>query len=286
MRRAFSGIENVAFFSLAEGSGRARCRRRAEGGFDDRRSYRRKFETFDDTAAFIDSLDLVITVCTSVAHLAARSASRPGFCSTSIRTGSGNWSAPTAPGIRPRRCIGRSNFAQWEPVMDDVARDLAALAATRTSAAARRKRRTCQKSGDSARAVGRARLRRLASVSPVSSWSRHAPISAAQALGAKAGHACCFSAIERQRAATTRTSSRASRRPCEPQSKNRRRNMMPGLQRWYSQSVRTDSGACNRLSVPLHDYDVIAHCAGATSRLPARSKTPDAARQSCTIRRV
>ena len=34
-----------------------------------------EFATFDDTAAFIGALDLVITVCTCVAHLAARSAS-------------------------------------------------------------------------------------------------------------------------------------------------------------------------------------------------------------------
>ncbi|MFT4431858.1 hypothetical protein ACMX25_00440 [Caballeronia sp. 15715] len=67
--KAFAGIENVAFFSLQKDASGAVSTAR-DSGFEiaDRTG---KFETFDDTAAFIDSPDLVITVCTNVAHLAA-----------------------------------------------------------------------------------------------------------------------------------------------------------------------------------------------------------------------
>jgi len=135
--KAFSGIENVAFFSLQKDASGAVATAR-ESGFEiaDRTG---KFETFDDTAAFIDSLDLVITVCTSVAHLAAALGkptwilldTNPHWVWQLERTDS-PW-YPTATLYRQKE------FSKWEPVMDDVARDLAALAATHTGAAPRKR---------------------------------------------------------------------------------------------------------------------------------------------------
>ena len=135
--KAFSGIENVAFFSLQKDASGAVFTAR-DSGFEiaDRTG---KFETFDDTAAFIDSLDLVITVCTSVAHLAAALGkptwilldTNPHWVWQLERTDS-PW-YPTATLYRQKE------FSKWEPVMDDVARDLAALAATHTGAAPRKR---------------------------------------------------------------------------------------------------------------------------------------------------
>ncbi|EDO92196.1 conserved hypothetical protein [Burkholderia pseudomallei Pasteur 52237] len=44
--------------------------------------YRADFRPFDDTAAFLKNLDLAITVCTSIAHLAGDRAFRIGSCRT------------------------------------------------------------------------------------------------------------------------------------------------------------------------------------------------------------
>jgi len=135
--KAFAGIENVAFFSLQKDASGAVSTAR-DGGFEiaDRTG---KFETFDDTAAFIDSLDLVITVCTSVAHLAAALGkptwilldTNPHWVWQLERTDS-PW-YPTATLYRQKE------FSKWEPVMAELARDLAALAATHTGAAPRKR---------------------------------------------------------------------------------------------------------------------------------------------------
>jgi hypothetical protein len=135
--KAFAGIENIAFFSLQKDASGAVSIARS-GGFEiaDRTG---KFETFDDTAAFIDSLDLVITVCTSVAHLAAALGkptwilldTNPHWVWQLERTDS-PW-YPTATLYRQKE------FSKWEPVMENVARDLAALAAAHTGAAPRKR---------------------------------------------------------------------------------------------------------------------------------------------------
>jgi tetratricopeptide (TPR) repeat protein len=135
--KAFKGIENIAFFSLQKDASGAVSTAR-DGGFEiaDRTG---KFETFDDTAAFIDSLDLVITVCTSVAHLAAALGkptwilldTNPHWVWQLERTDS-PW-YPTATLYRQKE------FSKWEPVMDDVARDLTALAAAHKGTAPRRR---------------------------------------------------------------------------------------------------------------------------------------------------
>jgi tetratricopeptide (TPR) repeat protein len=135
--QAFKGVDNVAFFSLQkEASGAVSTAR--DGGFEiaDRTG---KFETFDDTAAFIDSLDLVITVCTSVAHLAA-ALGKPTWILLDVNP---HWvwqlERTDSPWYPTARLYRQKNFGQWEPVMSDVARDLALLAATHTGAAPRKR---------------------------------------------------------------------------------------------------------------------------------------------------
>jgi hypothetical protein len=63
---------------------------------------------FSDSAALIDLMDLVITVDTSVAHLAGRWASRSGYCCRSIPIGDGCSIGRTAPGIRAPGCSGNN----------------------------------------------------------------------------------------------------------------------------------------------------------------------------------
>jgi tetratricopeptide (TPR) repeat protein len=134
---AFKGIENVAFFSLQkEASGAVSTAR--ESGFEiaDRTG---KFETFDDTAAFIDSLDLVVTVCTSVAHLAA-ALGKPTWVLLDVNP---HWvwqlERTDSPWYPTATLYRQKTFSQWDPVIAEVARDLAQMAATHTGAAPRRR---------------------------------------------------------------------------------------------------------------------------------------------------
>jgi hypothetical protein len=134
---AFRDIENVAFFSLQkEGSGALSEARK--GGFEavDRTG---QFETFDDTAAFIDSLDLVITVCTSMAHLAA-SLGKPTWVLLDVNP---HWvwqlDRTDSPWYPTATLYRQKNFAHWEPVIEDVTRDLTALAARHVAAPARKR---------------------------------------------------------------------------------------------------------------------------------------------------
>ncbi|KWO79602.1 hypothetical protein WM31_30115, partial [Burkholderia ubonensis] len=88
---------------------------------------------FDDTAAFIGALDLVITVCTSVAHLAGA-------------LGAPTWvlldANPHWPWLLERRdspwypsatLYRQPAFGQWGPVMEEVATDLRRLAVAPTA---------------------------------------------------------------------------------------------------------------------------------------------------------
>jgi hypothetical protein len=135
--KAFAGIENVAFFSLQKDASGAVSTAR-DGGFEiaDRTG---KFETFDDTAAFIDSLDLVITVCTSVAHLAA-ALGKPTWI---LLDANPHWvwqlERTDSPWYPTATLYRQKEFSKWEPVMAELARDLAALAATHTGAAPRKR---------------------------------------------------------------------------------------------------------------------------------------------------
>jgi Tfp pilus assembly protein PilF len=89
-----------------------------------------ELRSFDDTAALLQSMDLVITVCTSAAHLAG---------SLGVRTWvlldvNPHWvwmterdDSPWYPSIRLYR---QQKHGQWAPVMEQLARDLEAITGT------------------------------------------------------------------------------------------------------------------------------------------------------------
>ncbi|WP_109479027.1 tetratricopeptide repeat-containing glycosyltransferase family protein [Paraburkholderia sp. C35] len=127
---AFRELGNVAFYSLQPGAGAEVAAARTAGL--DIADHTSEFNTFDDTAAYIGALDLVITVCTSVAHLSGAIGQRtwvlldvnPHWVWLLDRTDS-----PWYPSATLYR---QPQFAEWEPVFDELTRDLAALADSRT----------------------------------------------------------------------------------------------------------------------------------------------------------
>jgi hypothetical protein len=144
--QAFGKMENVAFFSLQKDAGPELAAAR-EAGFEIA-DHTSAFGSFDDTAAFIETLDLVITVCTSVAHLAA-ALGKPTWILLDVNP---HWvwqlERTDSPWYPTATLYRQKHFAQWGPVMNDVARDLAALAAKTGGAAPRR--RAAKKSAEKA----------------------------------------------------------------------------------------------------------------------------------------
>ncbi|MEI5997279.1 tetratricopeptide repeat protein [Paraburkholderia bengalensis] len=124
----FRELDGVAFYSLQPGAGGEVAAARAAGL--DIADHTAEFKTFDDTAAYLGALDLVMTVCTSIAHLSGALGQRtwvlldvnPHWVWLLNRTDS-PW-YPNATLYRQPR------FAAWEPVFETLTRDLAALAAS------------------------------------------------------------------------------------------------------------------------------------------------------------
>ncbi|MBB5447691.1 MULTISPECIES: tetratricopeptide repeat protein [unclassified Paraburkholderia] len=124
--RAFAGMSNVTFVNLQmdaetdvqhlRGAGLTVANPAAE------------FSSFDDTAAVVSGLDLVITVCTSIAHLAGGLGVptwvlldvNPHWVWMTDRTDS-PWYANT-------RLYRQSTYGDWTPVFEALTRDLAVLA--------------------------------------------------------------------------------------------------------------------------------------------------------------
>ncbi|BDC41307.1 hypothetical protein PTKU15_46040 [Paraburkholderia terrae] len=124
--QAFREIDGVAFYSLQPGATADVEAARAAGL--PMHDFTHEWRNFDDTAAFVSELDLVISVCTSAAHLAGALGQRTWvlldvnpYWTWMIDRRDSPW-YPTATLYRQRQ------FAQWQPVLDDVARDLNALA--------------------------------------------------------------------------------------------------------------------------------------------------------------
>jgi tetratricopeptide (TPR) repeat protein len=128
----FGGLQNVAFYSLQPGATADVAAARAAGL--QMADHTAEFASFDDTAAFIDALDLVITVCTSVAHLSGALGQRtwvlldvnPHWVWLLDRTDSPWYPAATL--------YRQPEFGQWDPLLQTVARDLGALADQHRSA--------------------------------------------------------------------------------------------------------------------------------------------------------
>ncbi len=121
----FGGMRNVAFYSLQPGAAADVSAANAAGlPLTD---YTAEFATFDDTAAFVGALDLVITVCTSAAHLSGALGQRTWV----LLDVNPHWiwlidrrDSPWYPGATLYR---QPAFGEWEPALQAVARDLDAL---------------------------------------------------------------------------------------------------------------------------------------------------------------
>jgi Flp pilus assembly protein TadD len=126
---ALLGVPNVAFFNLQVGD-RARdlVSLGCHGLITDLAPL---IEDFTDTAAAMDALDLVITVDTSVAHLAG-ALGRPVWILLSY---SGEWryleGLTDSPWYPSARLFQQQSFGDWPGVFDAVRQTLAALATER-----------------------------------------------------------------------------------------------------------------------------------------------------------
>lgn len=120
------GIEGVAFYSLQHGAGDELDAARAAGL--PMHDYTPQFTTFDDTAAFIDALDLVITVCTSVAHLSGALGQRTWV----LLDANPHWvwllDRRDSPWYPSATLYRQPAFGEWDATLEEMARDLAALA--------------------------------------------------------------------------------------------------------------------------------------------------------------
>ena len=124
---AFGGLQqNVAFYSLQPGAQHDIEAARSAGFVVN--DCTREWRTLDDTAAFVGALDLVITVCTSAAHLSGALGQRTWV----LLDANPHWvwqhdrhDSPFYPSASLYR---QKTFADWQPVMDAVAADLRHLA--------------------------------------------------------------------------------------------------------------------------------------------------------------
>lgn len=125
--RAFRGIGDVEFVNLqVDASADVAAMRRAGLSLADPTA---DLRSYDDTATLLSTLDLVITICTSVAHLAGAIGVpvwllldvNPHWVWSTHRTDS-SW----YPGTTLYR---QSAYQQWEPVVERVADDLKRLVA-------------------------------------------------------------------------------------------------------------------------------------------------------------
>jgi tetratricopeptide (TPR) repeat protein len=120
--RYFSGLDDVAFYSLQQGGGPdIRNVARPDFVVED---YTEEWATFDDTAAFVESLDLVITVCTSIAHLAGAIGKRTWL----LLDVNPHWvwqlDRDDSPWYPNTRLYRQREFAQWDGILDEMRMDL------------------------------------------------------------------------------------------------------------------------------------------------------------------
>lgn len=119
----------VAFYSLQPGAHEELAAARA-AGFEIA-DFSAEWRSFDDTAAFVDALDLVISVCTSVAHLAGALGQRTWV----LLDVNPHWvwqlERRDSPWYPHTTLYRQKQFRQWAPVLEEVAADLRALARER-----------------------------------------------------------------------------------------------------------------------------------------------------------
>jgi tetratricopeptide (TPR) repeat protein len=127
LARALARVEGVRFYSLQVDAREDELAALTGGGlaFTDLAA---ELATFDDTAACVQQLDLVITVCTSTAHLAG-ALGVPTWLMLDVNP---HWTWLTgrsdSPWYHSVKLYRQEAFRQWAPVLARLARDLAALA--------------------------------------------------------------------------------------------------------------------------------------------------------------
>lgn len=127
--RAFAGVGDMTFVNLQMDAERDVLRLQTAGlPLVDPTP---ELSSFDDTAALVGSLDLVITVCTSIAHLAGGL----GIPTWVLLDANPHWiwmsernDSPWYPNTRLYR---QPAYGEWAPVFEALARDLAVLAFNR-----------------------------------------------------------------------------------------------------------------------------------------------------------
>lgn len=122
----FAGIADTAFYSLQPGAG-ADVETARAAGFEIA-DFSAEWRSFDDTAAFVDALDLVISVCTSSAHLAGALGQRTWV----LLDVNPHWvwalERRDSPWYPHTTLYRQKQFREWEPVLGEVGVDLAKLA--------------------------------------------------------------------------------------------------------------------------------------------------------------
>jgi Flp pilus assembly protein TadD len=120
---------DVAFYALQPGAADDVATMRAAGL--DIADFSGEWQTFDDTAAFVDALDLVISVCTSTAHLAGALGQRTWVMVDVNPHWVWQLGRRDSPWYPHTTLYRQKQFRQWEPVLEEIAADLAALARSR-----------------------------------------------------------------------------------------------------------------------------------------------------------
>ncbi|WP_325072343.1 tetratricopeptide repeat protein [Paraburkholderia acidisoli] len=123
----FGALQDVAaFYSLQPGADDDVAAARA-AGFEVT-DFSAQWRDFDETAAFVESLDLVISVCTSAAHLAGAL----GKTAWVLLDVNPHWvwqlERSDSPWYPHTTLYRQKAFREWEPVLARVSADLAALA--------------------------------------------------------------------------------------------------------------------------------------------------------------
>lgn len=124
-RHFASLVGEVAFYSLQPNADDEIAAARA-AGFD-MTDYSAAWKTFDDTAAFIDALDLVITVCTSIAHLAGALGQRTWVLLDACPYWVWQLERRDSPWYLGAMLYRQKSIQQWDSVLNEVTVDLTAL---------------------------------------------------------------------------------------------------------------------------------------------------------------
>ncbi|KAA1015188.1 tetratricopeptide repeat protein [Paraburkholderia panacisoli] len=128
----FGGMQDVAFYSLQPGATADVAAARAAGlPLTD---YTAEFASFDHTAAFVSELDLVITVCTSAAHLSGALGQRTWV----LLDVNPHWvwllDRSDSPWYPSATLYRQPRFGEWQPALQAMAHDLRILAAQHRAA--------------------------------------------------------------------------------------------------------------------------------------------------------